>query len=90
MGLINPQSAGHGLNLQEGGSQIVWYSLPWSLENYTQTNARLWRQGQKDKTVVIQHILTEGTIDEKIRAVLGKKDKTQTALIDAVKAELKN
>ena len=90
VGLINPQSAGHGLNLQEGGSRIIWYSLPWSLENYTQTNARLWRQGQKEKTVVIQHILTEGTIDEKIRAVLGKKDKTQTALIDAVKAELKN
>ena len=88
VGLINPQSAGHGLNLQEGGSRIIWYSLPWSLENYTQTNARLWRQGQKEKTVVIQHILTEGTIDEKIRAVLGKKDKTQTALIDAVKAEL--
>ncbi len=89
VGLINPQSAGHGLNLQEGGNQIIWYSLPWSLELYQQTNARLWRQGQKSETVVIQHIITEGTIDERIMAVLGKKSKTQNALIDAVKAELK-
>ena len=88
VGLINPQSAGHGLNLQEGGSQIIWYSLPWSLELYQQTNARLWRQGQKSETVVIQHIITEGTIDERIMAVLGKKNKTQAALIDAVRAEL--
>ena len=88
VGLINPQSAGHGLNLQEGGNQIIWYSLPWSLELYQQTNARLWRQGQKSETVVIQHIITEGTIDERIMAVLGKKNKTQNALIDAVKAEL--
>jgi SNF2 family DNA or RNA helicase len=88
--LIHPASAGHGLNIQEGGHILIWFGLTWSLELYQQTNARLWRQGQKDKTVVIQHILTEGTIDEKIRAVLGKKDKTQTALIDAVKAELKN
>ena len=89
VGLINPQSAGHGLNLQEGGNQIIWYSLPWSLELYQQTNARLWRQGQKSETVVIQHIITEGTIDERIMAVLGKKNKTQNALIDAVRAELK-
>lgn len=88
VGLINPQSAGHGLNLQEGGSRIIWFSLPWSLENYSQTNARLWRQGQKAETVVVQHILTEGTIDEKIRAVLEKKDRTQAALIDAVRAEI--
>jgi SNF2 family DNA or RNA helicase len=88
VGLINPQSAGHGLNLQEGGNQIIWYSLPWSLELYQQTNARLWRQGQKSETVVIQHIITEGTIDERIMAVLGRKNKTQNALIDAVRAEL--
>ena len=88
VGLINPQSAGHGLNLQEGGSRIIWYSLPWSLENYTQTNARLWRQGQKDKTVVIQLEIGMMAVGDEVRAVLGKKDKTQTALIDAVKAEL--
>jgi SNF2 family DNA or RNA helicase len=88
VGLINPMSAGHGLNLQEGGAVIIWYGLPWSLEYYTQTNARLWRQGQKKDTVVIRHILTEGTIDEHILQVLEKKDRTQKALIDAVKAEL--
>ncbi len=87
-GLINPASAGHGLNLQEGGNTIIWYSLPWSLELYQQTNARLYRQGQKEKTVVVHHILTPGTIDEKIRAVLMRKDRTQAALIEAVKAEL--
>ena len=88
VGLINPLSAGHGLNLQEGGSHIIWYSLPWSLELYQQTNARLYRQGQLSDTVVIQHILAEGTIDEKIRAVLDRKDHTQADLIDAVKAEI--
>ncbi|MBQ8075398.1 MAG: DEAD/DEAH box helicase [Oscillospiraceae bacterium] len=90
VGLINPQSAGHGLNLQEGGSRMIWYSLPWSLEHYQQTCARLWRQGQKENTVVIQHIITEGTIDKRIMAVLQRKNKTQNALIDAVKAELKS
>ena len=87
-GLINPMSAGHGLNLQDGGSRIIWYSLPWSLELYQQTNARLYRQGQKSDTVVIQHILTKETIDERIRAVLMKKDHTQNDLIDALKAEI--
>lgn len=87
MGLIHPGSAGHGLNLQEGGSTLVWYTLPWSLELYGQTNARLFRQGQKN-TVVIHRILTKGTVDERIAAVLAKKGKVQDALIDAVKAEL--
>ena len=88
VGLINPASAGHGLNLQEGGNTIIWYSLPWSLELYQQTNARLYRQGQKEKTVVVHHILTAGTIDERIRAVLMRKDRTQAALVEAVKAEV--
>lgn len=61
--LIHPASAGHGLNLQSGGSTLVWFSLPWSLELYQQTNARLWRQGQTSNTVVIQHIITKDTID---------------------------
>ena len=84
---IHPASAGHGLNLQAGGSTLVWFGLTWSLELYQQTNARLWRQGQKD-TVVIHHIITKGTIDEQVMKALRLKDKTQTALIDAVRANL--
>ena len=86
--LIHPASAGHGLNLQAGGSTLVWFGLTWSLELYQQTNARLWRQGQTADTVVIHHIITRDTIDEQIMAALGRKDKTQSALIDAVKANL--
>lgn len=85
--LIHPASAGHGLNLQEGGSILIWFSLTWSLELYQQTNARLYRQGQED-TVSIIHIITEGTIDEDVMKALERKDKTQTALIEAVKANL--
>ena len=88
LAVIHPASAGHGLNLQAGGSTLVWFGLTWSLELYQQTNARLWRQGQKD-TVVIHHIITKGTIDEDVMLALKRKDKTQTALIDAVKANLK-
>ncbi len=86
--LIHPASAGHGLNLQDGGNTLVWFGLTWSLELYAQTNARLWRQGQRSGTVVINHIITAGTIDEQILKALESKDKTQTALIDAVKAQL--
>lgn len=85
--LIHPASAGHGLNLQSGGSTLVWFGLTWSLELYQQTNARLYRQGQIN-TVVIQHIITKGTIDEQILKALQRKDKTQSDLIDAVKADL--
>lgn len=88
VGVIHPASAGHGLNLQAGGSTLIWYGLTWSLELYQQTNARLWRQGQTDP-VVIRHIITENTIDEDILAALKRKDKAQTALINAVKANLK-
>lgn len=87
--LIHPASAGHGLNLQSGGATLVWFGLTWSLELYQQTVARLWRQGQTSNTVVIQHIITEGTIDERILKALAQKDSTQAALIDAVKADLK-
>ena len=87
--LIHPASAGHGLNLQNGGSAIVWFGLTWSLELYQQTIARLWRQGQTSKTVVVQHIVTKGTIDERIMKALSQKEHIQTALIDAVKADLK-
>lgn len=86
--LIHPASAGHGLNLQSGGSTLVWFGLTWSLELYQQTNARLWRQGQIADTVVIQHIVAKGTIDEQIMKALKTKDTTQAALITAVKAEV--
>ena len=85
--LIHPASAGHGLNLQSGGSTLVWFSLTWSLELYQQTNARLYRQGQKD-TVVIHHLITKNTIDEDIIKSLKRKDKTQEALMKAVKARI--
>ncbi|MDU6031403.1 MAG: DEAD/DEAH box helicase [Peptoniphilus harei] len=87
--IIHPASAGHGLNLQAGGSTLIWFSLTWSLELYEQTNARLYRQGQKE-TVVIHHILAKGTIDEDVIKALENKNKTQAALIDAVKANLES
>lgn len=86
--IIHPASADHGLNLQAGGSTLVWFGLTWSLELYQQTNARLWRQGQTSGTVVIEHIITKGTIDERILKALSLKEVTQNALIDAVKANL--
>ena len=86
--VIHPASAGHGLNLQAGGSTMVWFGLTWSLELYQQANARLWRQGQQADTVVIHHIIAAGTIDERIMAALRNKDKTQSALIEAVKANM--
>lgn len=85
--VIHPASAGHGLNLQSGGSTLIWFGLTWSLELYQQTNARLWRQGQKE-AVVIHHIITKGTIDEDVMRALKRKEKTQTDLINAVKANL--
>ncbi|BDQ55621.1 DEAD/DEAH box helicase [Anaerococcus sp. AGMB00486] len=86
--VIHPASAGHGLNLQAGGSTLIWLGLTWSLELYQQTNARLYRQGQ-DSTVVIHHILTKGTIDEDVMKALKAKEKIQDALINSVKARLK-
>ncbi|MFM1514490.1 SNF2-related protein [Helcococcus ovis] len=86
--VIHPASAGHGLNLQAGGSTLIWFGLTWSLELYQQTNARLYRQGQ-DSTVVIHHILTKGTIDEDVMKALKAKEKIQDALINSVKARLK-
>lgn len=86
--LIHPASAGYGLNLQQGGSTLVWFGLTWSLELYQQTNGRLYRQGQKN-TVVIQHIVTKGSIDEQILKALERKNKTQEDLIEAVKANFR-
>lgn len=88
VGLLHPAGAGHGLNLQKGGHHLVWFGLTWSLELYQQTNARLWRQGQEAETVVIQHIVTEGTIDEEILKALENKDAQQERLIAAVSAQV--
>ena len=87
VGLIHPSSCSMGLNLQSGGSTLVWFSLCWSLELYEQTNARLYRQGQKE-TVVVHHIISKDTIDEDVIKALNKKATTQDALIEAVKARL--
>ena len=89
VGLAHPASTGHGLNLQEGGSTICWFSPIWSLELYQQMNARLFRQGQKAETVVILHIICRDTIDERVLRVLSAKEKTQDALIEAVRAEIR-
>lgn len=85
--IAHPASVGHGLNLQAGGSTAIWFGLSWSLELYSQANARLWRQGQKE-TVVIHHIITKGTIDEQVMKALELKEHGQTALIEAVKARI--
>lgn len=87
LALIHPASAGHGLNLQDGGCTIVWFGLTWSLELYQQLNARLWRQGQKH-TVVIHHIVTKGTHDEDVMWALENKDTRQSALIEAIRARI--
>ena len=88
VGLIHPASAGHGLNLQYGGSTFIWFGLTWSLELYQQCVCRLYRQGQSEGTVTIIHLISQGTIDEKIMKALSEKDNTQASLIDAVKAEI--
>ena len=90
VGLIHPASAGHGLNLQDGGNIMIWFGITWSLELYSQTVGRLFRQGQKSKTVTVIHIITDGTVDERILKALEAKDSTQKALIDAVKAEVRD
>ena len=87
VGLISPASAGHGLNIQKGGHILIWFSMIWSLEMYQQTNARLWRQGQKE-VVTIHHILTRDTVDGDVLDALKNKDSTQQNLIAAVKAHL--
>ena len=85
--ITHPASAGHGLNLQYGGSVMVWFGLTWNLEYYEQANARLYRQGQK-KTTVIHHLLTENSIDQKVYDSLKNKKLNQNELMNAVKARL--
>ena len=85
--VTQPASTGHGLNLQHGGSTIVWFGLNWSLELYEQANARLWRQGQKE-TVVVHHLVVKGTMDEQVMRALHEKAAGQNALLAAVKARI--
>ena len=85
--IAHPASVGYGLNLQEGGHIVVWYSLPWSLELYQQANARLYRQGQT-KPVIINHLIAQGTVDEDVMASLAAKDTSQAALMEALKEKI--
>lgn len=85
--LVHPASAGHGLNLQHGGSVVVWFGLTWSLELYQQANKRLHRPGQKE-TVIIHHLVTEGTIDEDVMAALKSKSAGQDEMLNAIKARI--
>ena len=84
-----PASTGHGLNLQQGGSTIVWFGLNWSLELYEQANARLWRQGQKE-TVVVHHLVVKGTMDEQVMQALKDKATGQDSLMAAVRARIRD
>ena len=87
--VVHPASAGHGLNLQSGGRIIVWFSLTWNLEYYEQANARLYRLGQ-DKPVFIYHLIASKTVDEDVKARLGKKHKSQEDLLDFIKAKIES
>lgn len=85
--VIHPASVGAGLNLQKGGHVLVWYTMPWSLERFDQTEGRIYRQGQKE-TTVMHYLVTKGTVDEKIVRVLQKKGAEQDDLLDAVQLTL--
>lgn len=87
--LVHPASAGHGLNLQDGGHNIVWFGLTWSLELYQQANARLYRQGQK-RSVVVHHLVAQWTIDEEVMRALERKEGGQSRLLEAVKARIRS
>lgn len=88
--LAHPAAAGHGLNLQAGGSRVIWFAVTWNLELYQQANARLYRQGQRDKTVCIEHLVAAGTVDEDILAALKGKAEGQEELLQALKARIRN
>ncbi|WP_423230424.1 helicase-related protein [Eubacterium callanderi] len=85
--LAHPASAAYGLNLQDGGHIVVWFGLNWSLELYQQANARLHRQGQTE-TVIVQHLVTQGGMDEQVMEALQGKEATQDALLNALKARI--
>ena len=86
--VCHPASMGYGLNLQDGGHHMIWFGLPWSLELYKQATARLHRQGQ-ERPVFVHHIICADTLDERVLAALAEKDKTETALLEALKSYMK-
>jgi len=86
--LMHPASGGHGLNLQSGGNTIVWFGQTWSLELYQQLNARLHRQGQQNKQVIIHHLVTEGTLDIDVMRSLENKNNKQEGLMQAIKSKI--
>lgn len=83
--LCHPASLGHGVNLQAGGHIMLWFGLTWSLEHYKQLNGRIIRQGQKSKSVIVNHLIMKNTIDERVVKVLKDKDVSQSKLLDALK-----
>lgn len=85
--LFHPQAAAHGLNLQEGGHHMAWYSLPWDLEVFQQARCRIWRQGQRE-TVMEYHITATGTIDQRVSRALQRKDLDQRGLLDALRHDI--
>lgn len=85
--LAHPASCAYGLNLQQGGRHVIWYTLTWSLELYQQANARLHRQGQ-DRPVIVHRLLVQGGVDEDVAKALEGKDETQAALVEALKARI--
>jgi SNF2 family DNA or RNA helicase len=87
--LTHPASAGHGLNLQDGGNIVVWFGVTWSLELYQQFNARLRRQGQQAAVVLLYHITAADTVDGTVLASLARKNTTQGALLDALKTDIR-
>jgi len=87
--IAHPASTGHGLNLQDGGSTIVWFGATWSLELYEQANARLHRQGQK-QSVIVHHLVANRTLDVDVMESLADKGNRQERLLEALKARIIN
>ena len=86
--LAQPASCAYGLNLQQGGHHLIWYSLPWSLELYAQGEARLYRQGQT-QSVIVHRLIVKGGADEMVVKALNRKDTDQNSLMQAVKTHIK-
>ena len=86
--LAHPASAAYGLNLQEGGHHVIWFGLTWNYEQYVQANARLYRQGQKDK-VIVHHLVCKGTRDEDVIRALERKEKAQDYVLESLKARVR-
>ena len=86
--LAHPASTAYGLNLQAGGSHVIWFGPTWNYEQYVQANARLRRQGQKD-TVIVHHLVSRGTRDEDVMKALDHKDQAQQYVLDSLKARIR-